>query len=127
MPCMKIGNKRLNWFWAEISSVGRCQEIYFDIIQNSFTPNVKTFNKTLTSHCFTKIAANKHLQAGHLDHLRQSFIRMREYGLKMNPLKCAFCVRIRDFMGFVVHKKGIEINQNKTKEILNTKAPTMTK
>ena len=32
-------------------------------------------------------------RAGHLDHLRQSFVRMREYGLKMNPLKCAFCVR----------------------------------
>ena len=29
---------------------------------------------------------------GHLDHLRRSFERMRKYGLKMNPLKCAFCV-----------------------------------
>src|SRR3954463_4964325 len=26
----------------------------------------------------------------HLDHLSQSFERMRKYGLKMNPLKCAF-------------------------------------
>ena len=49
-------------------------------------------------------------RAGHLEHLRQSFIRMREYGLKMNPLKCAFCVCAGDFLGFVVHKKGIEIN-----------------
>ncbi|XP_045810928.1 uncharacterized protein LOC123905369 [Trifolium pratense] len=30
----------------------------------------------------------------------------------------------RDFLGFVVHKKGIEINQNKTKAILETKPPT---
>ncbi|XP_045802475.1 uncharacterized protein LOC123896075 [Trifolium pratense] len=29
-----------------------------------------------------------------------------------------------DFLGFVVHKKGIEINQNKTKAILETKPPT---
>jgi hypothetical protein len=35
---------------------------------------------------------------------------MRKYGLKMNPSKC-----VGDFLGFVVHKKGIEINQNKTK------------
>jgi len=41
----------------------------------------------------------------------------------MNPLKCAFGVCAGDFLGFVVHKKGIEINQNKTKAIMETKAP----
>jgi hypothetical protein len=39
-------------------------------------------------------------------------------------LKCAFGVRAGDFLGFVVHKKGIEINQNKTKAILETKLPS---
>jgi len=39
----------------------------------------------------------------------------------MNPLKCAFGVRAGDFLGFVVHKKDIVINQNKTKAILETK------
>lgn len=47
---------------------------------------------------------------GHLDHLRQSFERMRNYTLKMNPLKCAFCVQVGYFLGFMIHKKGIEIN-----------------
>jgi len=28
----------------------------------------------------------------HLNHLRQSFERIRQYGLKMNPLKCVFDV-----------------------------------
>ena len=51
----------------------------------------------------------------HLDHLRCSFERMRKYGLKMNPLKCAFGVHAGDFLGFVVHNKGIKINQNKTR------------
>ncbi|WJX12139.1 hypothetical protein P8452_02668 [Trifolium repens] len=32
-----------------------------------------------------------------------------------------------DFFGFVVHKKGIEINQNKTKAIMETKSPTTKK
>ncbi|XP_058786881.1 uncharacterized protein LOC131661365 [Vicia villosa] len=63
----------------------------------------------------------------HLTHLSQSFERMRKHGLKMNPLKCAFCVQDGDFMGFVVHKKGIEINQNKTKAIMETKAPSTKK
>ena len=64
---------------------------------------------------------------GHLDHLRRSFERMRKYGLKMNPLKCAFCVHAGDFLGFVVHKKGIEINQSKTKAILDLKPPSTKK
>ncbi|KAK2370658.1 hypothetical protein QL285_083688 [Trifolium repens] len=63
----------------------------------------------------------------HLLYLRQSFERMRRHGLKMNPLKCAFCVHAGDFLGFVVHKKGIEINQNKTKAILETKPPSTKK
>jgi len=54
---------------------------------------------------------------GHLDHLQQTFERIMKYGLKKNPLKCAFCVRLGDFLGFMVEKKSIEINQNKTKAI----------
>lgn len=34
-----------------------------------------------------------------------------------------FDVHADDFMGTVVHKKGIEINQNKAKVILNKKSP----
>src|SRR3954464_3602186 len=63
----------------------------------------------------------------HLDHLSQSFERMRKYGLKMNPLKCAFFVQAGDFLGFVVHKKGKEIDQNTTKAIMETKSPSTKK
>jgi hypothetical protein len=52
---------------------------------------------------------------------------MKKYGLKMNPLKCAFGVLSGDFLGFVIHKKGIEINENKTKATLQTKPPTTKK
>jgi hypothetical protein len=63
----------------------------------------------------------------HIGHFRLSFERMRKHGLKMNPLKCVFCVQAADFLGFVVHKKGIEINQNKTKVIMEVKAPSTKK
>ena len=63
----------------------------------------------------------------HLNHLRKSFERMRQYGLKMNPLKCASGVCAGNFLAFVVNKKGIEINHNKTKAIKETKAPTTKK
>ena len=35
---------------------------------------------------------------------------MRQYGLKMNPLKCAFDVLAGKFLGFIIHEKGIEID-----------------
>src|SRR3954469_19590119 len=38
------------------------------------------------------IVIKSNSENGHLDHLRQSFERMRKYGVKMNPLKCAFGV-----------------------------------
>jgi hypothetical protein len=46
-----------------------------------------------------------------------SIREMRKYNLKMNPLKCAFEVSARKFLGFVVHKKGIEINPKKVESI----------
>ncbi|XP_050875597.1 uncharacterized protein LOC127079231 [Lathyrus oleraceus] len=63
----------------------------------------------------------------HLDHLRCSFDRMRKHGFKMNLLKCAFGMHAGDFLGFVVHKRGIKINENKTKAILNLKSPSTKK
>nr|KYP40046.1 Retrovirus-related Pol polyprotein from transposon opus [Cajanus cajan] len=60
----------------------------------------------------------------HIQHLKLSFGRMRKHGLKMNPLKCVFSVSAGDFLGFVVHQKGIEIDKNKTREIMETKPPS---
>jgi hypothetical protein len=39
----------------------------------------------------------------HLADLRLMFERMQKYSLKMNPLKCAFGVSARKFLGFIVH------------------------
>ena len=45
----------------------------------------------------------------HLANLRLALERMRQYGLKMNPLKCDFGVSAGKFLGFIIHEKGIEI------------------
>jgi hypothetical protein len=41
----------------------------------------------------------------HLADLRHAFEKMRWYGLKMNPLKCAFGVSVGKFLGFIVVRK----------------------
>jgi hypothetical protein len=49
----------------------------------------------------------------HLANLRVVFERMKKYNLKMNPTKCAFGVLAGWFLGFMVHKKGIDIDSKK--------------
>jgi hypothetical protein len=53
----------------------------------------------------------------HLADLRLALERMRRYGLKMNPLKCAFGVSADKFLGFIIHEHGIEINPKKIESI----------
>ena len=58
-----------------------------------------------------------------MNHLRESFERMRLHQLKLNPLKCAFGVQAENFLGFLVHQRGVEVDQNTAKTIISTKAP----
>jgi hypothetical protein len=46
----------------------------------------------------------------HLANLRLTLERTRRYGLKMNTLKCAFSMSAGKFLGFIIHKHGIEID-----------------
>ena len=58
----------------------------------------------------------------HPDHLRRSFERMRHHQLKLNPLKCAFGVHVGNFLGFLVHQRGIEVDPKKSKVIASANA-----
>uniref|UniRef100_A0A803MNB4 Reverse transcriptase domain-containing protein n=1 Tax=Chenopodium quinoa TaxID=63459 RepID=A0A803MNB4_CHEQI len=59
----------------------------------------------------------------HLEHLILPFERMRKFNLKMNPLKCAFGFKASNFLGFLVHKNSIEVDQNKAKAVLEASPP----
>ena len=63
---------------------------------------------------------------GHLEDLRQVLERTRRFGLKMNPKKCAFGVSAGQFLGFLVHERGIEIGL-KSQEAVKTMKPPTTK
>jgi hypothetical protein len=51
----------------------------------------------------------------------------KELGLKMNPNKCAFGVSAGQFLGFLIHERGIEVGQKSISAIDNIKAPTNNK
>ncbi|XP_058198560.1 uncharacterized protein LOC131314085 [Rhododendron vialii] len=81
--------------------IGRFMEVYIDDI-------------VVKSHTFDE----------HIDYLRQVLVRMRLYKLKMNAMKCAFGVTAGNFLGFLVHKKGIEADKDKAKAIIEAQPPT---
>lgn len=47
----------------------------------------------------------------HVKFLRNVFERRRLFKLRMNLLKCAFRVFARKFLGFLVHSRGIDVDQ----------------
>ena len=63
----------------------------------------------------------------HATHLQQTFDLLREYGMKLNPLKCAFGVSVGRFLGFMVTQRGIKANPAQLKVILQSPAPSSKK
>ena len=63
----------------------------------------------------------------HATHLQQAFDLLQEYGMKLNPLKCAFGVSTGRFLGFMVTQRGIEANPAQLKAILQSPAPSSKK
>ena len=63
----------------------------------------------------------------HVVHLQQTFDLLREYDMKLNPLKCVFGVSVGRFLGFMVTQRGIEANPAQLKAILQYLAPTSKK
>ncbi|KAI5338851.1 hypothetical protein L3X38_018123 [Prunus dulcis] len=62
-------------------------------------------------------------EGNHISSLRKAFLRMRQHKLKMNPKKCVFGVQAGNFLGFLVHQRGIEIDKNKAKSIMEALPP----
>jgi hypothetical protein len=59
----------------------------------------------------------------HLADLHLAFEKMCQYGLKMNPLKCAFGVQAGKFLGFIINEHGIEIVPKRVQSMKKVKGP----
>ena len=63
----------------------------------------------------------------HIAHLSEAFQILREYNMKLNPTKCAFEVSAGKFLGFIVNNRGIEVNPDKIKAVLDMPLPSSIK
>jgi len=104
-----------------LKNVGACYQI---IMNSMFHDFLGKFMQIYIDDIVVKSSAEK----DHLDHLQKSFERMRKYGLKINPLKCAFGVRASDFLGFffkvifkvfLCTKKTLKLIKTKQRQYLN--------
>src|SRR3954465_11630980 len=59
--------------------------------------------------------------------LSETFESHRKYKMMLNLLKCVFGVPAGKLLGFIVSPRGIEVNPEKIKAILNIKRPTCLK
>jgi len=66
------------------------------------------------------------LPEDHLANLRKVLERTRKHGLKMNPKKCAFGVTAEQFLGFLVHERGIKVG-DKSRQAIQTMVPPSNK
>ena len=63
----------------------------------------------------------------HLDDLQETFNTLRSYSMKLNPSKCVFGVTAEKFLGFMVSQRGIEVNPEKVRAIMELGPPRMVK
>ena len=63
----------------------------------------------------------------HLDNFQETFDTLRSYNMKLNPSKCVFWVTAGKFLGFMVSQKGIEVNPEKVRAIMELEPPRTVK
>ena len=66
-------------------------------------------------------------EGSHRDNLKETFETLRQYKMKLNPMKCAFGVSLGKFLCFMVSQQGIETNLEKVKTILEMSSPKIVK
>ena len=59
----------------------------------------------------------------HMHHLQEVFHLLRRYDMKLNPSKCAFGVSVGKFLGFMVTQRGIEVNLDQIKAVMEAPIP----
>ena len=69
------------------------------------------------------VIIKSHESLDHLTYLKKFFDRLRRYNLKLNPSKCAFGVPADKLFGFIVSRRGIELDPSKIKVIQDLPPP----
>lgn len=61
---------------------------------------------------------------GHLELLKDVFLRLRSAGLKLNVEKCKFCQTELKYLGHVINSDGINTDPEKVRAVVDFPRPT---
>jgi hypothetical protein len=105
MGCNAFWGKK----WTTYLSKGIHQAFheYIDVFMNIFLDDLIVFKKFSTP----------------LEKLINCFIKCKEYGISLNPEKCAFMVCSRTILGFIVSKEGKTLDLKKMKVLIKIPVP----
>jgi len=67
--------------------------------------------------------AKSKIEEEHIVNLQKLFERLRKFKLRLNPTKCTFGVKSGKLLGFIVSQKGIEVDPDKVRAILEMLIP----
>jgi len=73
--------------------------------------------------CVDDILVKSKQGQDHLDLLEELFDILKKYKLRLNPKKYAFIITSRKLLGFMVSKRGIEVDPEKVKAIVSMPPP----
>lgn len=73
------------------------------------------------------IVVNSTTRGEHEQYLEEVFRLLIEYDMKLNSSKCAFGVSVWKFLGFMVTQRGIEVNPDQIKVVIETSAQSSKK
>jgi hypothetical protein len=59
----------------------------------------------------------------HLEKFMKYFFKCREFGIRLNPNKCAFIVFLKTILGFIVFKKGKVMDPMKVQALVYVPIP----
>ena len=63
----------------------------------------------------------------YLSDLQETFDTLQTYNMKLNPSKCAFGVTVGKFLGLMVSQRGVEVNPEKVRAIMELAPPKTVK
>jgi hypothetical protein len=119
----------------ELAPFRTCKDIYCYKVMSLGLKNASaTYQRAMTVvldgllyeiiECYIDDIIVKYKQGiDHLKLLTMVFECPRKYKLKMNPMKCAFEVSSGKFLGFIITKRGLEVDPTKIKTIMDMPQP----
>ncbi|GKV04619.1 hypothetical protein SLEP1_g16762 [Rubroshorea leprosula] len=117
-----VGHKRMSFLDAS-SSLKNVGATYQKLVQIIFKLQIgRNIEIYVDDMIVTSVRAEDHIAD-----LSETFQNLHRAQMKLNPLKCTFAVESRKFLGYVVSKKGIEVNPEKVQAVQQMEPPKTVK